>query len=80
MLCLNVMRGCGDHSPLTRPKEEVTHGGPKKQVVAGAMSTVYGVSFLIVGGLYSITALRKTSGPPRCSGVSFKRRGFLMVL
>jgi len=25
MLCLNVTRGCGDHSPLTRPKEEVTH-------------------------------------------------------
>jgi hypothetical protein len=27
MLCLNVTRGYGDHSPLTRPKEEVTHGG-----------------------------------------------------
>ena len=27
MLCDWVTRGCGDHSPLTRPKEEVTHGG-----------------------------------------------------
>ena len=27
MLCLNATRGYGDHSLLTRPKEEVTHGG-----------------------------------------------------
>jgi len=26
-LCDRATRGYGDHSPLARPKEEVTHGG-----------------------------------------------------
>jgi hypothetical protein len=31
MRCLNVMRGYGDHSPLTRPTGEVTHGGRRRR-------------------------------------------------
>jgi hypothetical protein len=78
-----VTRGYSDHYPLTRPKEEVTHGGRGSEVVHVGGLKVEEVEegrvvdgergprrgprrgdarvsfFLIVGGLYSVTALRE---------------------
>ena len=63
-LFARVTRGYGDHSPLTRPKEEVTHGGRGRcrwlgvTVVCG-----YGAPCSWVGGDVEVGATRPGLGP-----------------